>query len=201
VVIVEAVLQAVRELPLEASMKDIARRAGVGIASLYRYFPGREALYAELGRQLLLQLLDASRDHLSAANTLEEAIDACCEMGLSMGFGASHVVRAVHERVPFNWQGEVAMAVNAELLASIAQTMARFVIATPEQLHTRSFLTMTLLRGASRGRMLLTELAPTADQARSPMQAALLACILDGVVRRPTPLPFRGNWSAPPTTT
>ncbi|MDT0344990.1 TetR/AcrR family transcriptional regulator [Streptomyces litchfieldiae] len=41
-----------------ASMADIASAAGVGRATLYRYFPTREALLAALGRRALDELTD-----------------------------------------------------------------------------------------------------------------------------------------------
>ena len=40
--------EVVAEQGAEASMRDIARRAGVGIGTLYRHFPTREALLAAL---------------------------------------------------------------------------------------------------------------------------------------------------------
>ncbi|TFW26540.1 TetR/AcrR family transcriptional regulator [Duganella callida] len=54
----------VAEQGAEASMRDVARRAGVGIGTLYRHFPTREAL--------LEALLRESFDQLTAsASTLE----------------------------------------------------------------------------------------------------------------------------------
>ncbi len=36
--------EVIREQGVDASLRDIARRAGVGIATLYRHFPTRDAL-------------------------------------------------------------------------------------------------------------------------------------------------------------
>lgn len=41
----------VAEQGAETSMRDVARRAGVGIGTLYRHFPSREALLAALLRE------------------------------------------------------------------------------------------------------------------------------------------------------
>jgi AcrR family transcriptional regulator len=40
--------QVIREQGVDASLRDIARRAGVGIATLYRHFPTRDALIADI---------------------------------------------------------------------------------------------------------------------------------------------------------
>jgi AcrR family transcriptional regulator len=51
----ERILTAARELfagdPPEVQMDDLARRAGVGVGTLYRHFPDKEALMGELVRE------------------------------------------------------------------------------------------------------------------------------------------------------
>src|SRR5271165_3634774 len=51
----ERILAAARELfagsPQEVQMDDLARRAGVGVGTLYRHFPDKEALMGELVRE------------------------------------------------------------------------------------------------------------------------------------------------------
>lgn len=55
-VTVDAILEAAARVLVEdgyaaASTNRIAERAGVGVGSLYEYFPGKEAVYAELRRR------------------------------------------------------------------------------------------------------------------------------------------------------
>ncbi len=50
----------------DASLEDIARRAGVGIGTLYRHFPNRDALMNAVFQDALCSLLDRSRE-LAAA--------------------------------------------------------------------------------------------------------------------------------------
>ncbi|MFE7747671.1 TetR/AcrR family transcriptional regulator [Streptomyces sp. NPDC057428] len=45
----------------DASLEDIARRAGVGIGTLYRHFPNRHALMNAVFQDALTDLLDRSR--------------------------------------------------------------------------------------------------------------------------------------------
>ncbi|MFE9325177.1 TetR/AcrR family transcriptional regulator [Nocardia sp. NPDC052278] len=53
---------------VDASLREVARRAGVNIATLYRHFPNREALLEAVVRDLF--------DHLTArADTLTDADD------------------------------------------------------------------------------------------------------------------------------
>ena len=63
----------ITEHGVDASMRDIARRAGVGLATLLRHFPTREALY----ESLLCTNLDAltqKADELETANSPDEAL-------------------------------------------------------------------------------------------------------------------------------
>ncbi|MCX5199243.1 TetR/AcrR family transcriptional regulator [Streptomyces sp. NBC_00249] len=56
--ILEAAAEAVREQGTQASLRDVARRTGVGLGTLYRHFPTRDAL--------LEALLRTGFDHLAA---------------------------------------------------------------------------------------------------------------------------------------
>ncbi|MER5387044.1 helix-turn-helix domain-containing protein [Streptomyces sp. NPDC002688] len=53
---------------LDASLRDVARRAGVGIATLYRHFPTREALVQAVLSDRLNALADAADESLAAAS-------------------------------------------------------------------------------------------------------------------------------------
>jgi AcrR family transcriptional regulator len=59
----------------DAPLEDIARRAGVGIGTLYRHFPTREALVAAVYAREIEQLA-ASADALLAERDAGEALDA-----------------------------------------------------------------------------------------------------------------------------
>jgi AcrR family transcriptional regulator len=57
----------------EASLEAVARRAGVGIGTLYRHFPTREALYESVYRHEVEQLVELAR-HLEAEAAPVEAL-------------------------------------------------------------------------------------------------------------------------------
>ncbi|NBM18733.1 TetR/AcrR family transcriptional regulator [Streptomyces sp. GC420] len=46
----------------DASLEDVARRAGVGIGTLYRHFPNRQALMSAVFEEALVALLQRSRE-------------------------------------------------------------------------------------------------------------------------------------------
>jgi len=58
--VLEAAREVFAELGSEASLEEIARRAGVGIGTLYRHFPTREALVEAAYRTELDKLCDAA---------------------------------------------------------------------------------------------------------------------------------------------
>src|SRR6202011_4058876 len=62
-----------REVGLVAlQMRDVARRAGVGLGTVYTYFPTKEALFAALYAKRLDQMLSDLAPKLSATTHLEE---------------------------------------------------------------------------------------------------------------------------------
>ena len=67
------------EAGADASLEEIARRAGVGIGTLYRHFPTRDALLAAVYRRGVEQLT-ASADRLLAERPPLEAFEAWLDL-------------------------------------------------------------------------------------------------------------------------
>ncbi|MEU2623327.1 TetR family transcriptional regulator [Streptomyces sp. NPDC007157] len=85
---------------LEASLRDVARRAGVGIATLYRHFPTREALVQAVLSDRLNALADAADESLTAPSP-GEALTAWLQR-FAAGSGTFHglpgsVLAALHD--------------------------------------------------------------------------------------------------------
>ncbi|MFJ3900683.1 TetR/AcrR family transcriptional regulator [Streptomyces sp. NPDC090025] len=59
----------------DASLEDIARRAGVGIGTLYRHFPTREALLGAIVRDGIAALLDRSAELAGARDPGAALVD------------------------------------------------------------------------------------------------------------------------------
>jgi AcrR family transcriptional regulator len=84
----ERILAAARELfagePPEVQMDDLARRAGVGVGTVYRHFPDKEALMGELVRERFALFNEQLRLALDApgeasADALAQALRASAE--------------------------------------------------------------------------------------------------------------------------
>ena len=65
--------EAIKEQGAEASLRDIARRADVGLGTLYRHFPTREALLEALLRTTLDDLTKMAGD-LEASKSADDAL-------------------------------------------------------------------------------------------------------------------------------
>ena len=79
--VLTAAAEVFHEAGLSAGLEDVARRAGVGVATVYRRFPSREALLEALLQDLLQVYLD----------------EADRAAGLSGGTGLARFVRTVAE--------------------------------------------------------------------------------------------------------
>jgi AcrR family transcriptional regulator len=71
--LLEAASDAFAERGVDASLEDIAKRAGVGIGTLYRHFPTRDALVEGVYRHNV-ELLCAGADELRATEAPDEAL-------------------------------------------------------------------------------------------------------------------------------
>jgi AcrR family transcriptional regulator len=106
----ERILEAARTLMARdgagVEMVDIAREAGVGVGTVYRRFPDKEALISELVREKFLGLRGVMQSwveqrELTARERLDGYIrDACAIQGKDKGlFEAMSVASAAHARI------------------------------------------------------------------------------------------------------
>lgn len=95
--IVDAARQVVSEFGTDAGMELIAERAGVGVGTVYRRFPSKEALVDELIRLIHAEHIDAARRALTRGDGtgLEEFLRALgTSLGEHRGYGDRLVSRA-----------------------------------------------------------------------------------------------------------
>ncbi|MBT2441345.1 TetR/AcrR family transcriptional regulator [Streptomyces sp. ISL-36] len=59
----------------DASLEDVARRAGVGIGTLYRHFPNRDALMSAVFQEALSALLQRSRELAGASEPCRALVE------------------------------------------------------------------------------------------------------------------------------
>lgn len=76
----ERILEAARaefaESGAEAQIDDVARRASVGVGTVYRHFPTKDALLAELVRQNFVQIAEDARASLTSDEEQFVALEA-----------------------------------------------------------------------------------------------------------------------------
>jgi len=126
---VEAVLEAttdilIREGNMKLTTNRIAERAGVNIASLYQYFPGKEAIVAELRRRHGADQRTALRQVLAerTAGELESTIRTLVSVGVAGHAHAPRLHRVFTEEMPALGYRDV-----AAIDAPIFEEMRRFL--------------------------------------------------------------------------
>jgi AcrR family transcriptional regulator len=70
--LIAAAHEVFRERGIDAEMKEIAERAGVGIGTIYRNFPTKDDLFAALVRELIERI----QEILSAAAVIDDPVEA-----------------------------------------------------------------------------------------------------------------------------
>ncbi len=90
--LIDAAKAGFSEVGLNVSLEDIARRAGVGIGTLYRHFPSREAVVEAVYRREVEQLVDAV-PHLLEKSPAGEALHQW--MHLFVNYIAELITRAI----------------------------------------------------------------------------------------------------------
>ena len=172
--IVEVARVVVREQGTQASLRDIARRAEVGLGTLYRHFPSRDALLETLMRRRVDHLtarataLTAEKDAAAALTTwlLEFSYGA----GTYRGLPESLLATLADQTSPLHAAVEPLRDATASLLASAQAANAIRADLTADEL----FALVTAVGW-------IAEQTPTLDNHRE----RLLALILDGLTRPP----------------
>ncbi|HMR78369.1 MAG TPA: TetR/AcrR family transcriptional regulator [Polyangiaceae bacterium] len=179
--IVEAVIGATAALAdPDASMQAIADRAGVGIASVYRYFPSKAAIYAELSRRLHHRMLDAVRAVLSRSNgDVESALaEVCRTVVVAEGLDPA-LRRCLNASVPLSWSLDSANEVFPVIMDEIVAWLEAHLAQPPTDLRERVFLAFATARGMVMLSMVFPELAPSEEYVTRKLVAATRTLLLD----------------------
>ncbi len=87
---------------LEAQMDDVAAKAGVGVGTVYRHFPTKEALMGEMVRQKFALILEHAREGLDQEGepfeVFANVLRRNCEV-TAKDAGAQHALRSAGEEV------------------------------------------------------------------------------------------------------
>lgn len=123
----DQVLAAARELfatqGVDVSMKDIADRAGVGVGTLYRRFPDRDALISATAEAHLFDLATtletARREERTAWLALRRFVHACIDGGI--GALAAAIEPSLHARMRQDPPVKAARAAIRDALAELTR--------------------------------------------------------------------------------
>lgn len=158
--IVESVLTAASELLLSQALSsittnDIARRAGVSIGSLYRYFPNKEAVVAALVRDINERIVEElNAVVVNAQGDAQSRLLAGLRVMCSDRVGDVRVRAALLREVPRQWATEME---EAELnVAEIAGGLVRELRPelSDDEVADRKVALMFAVRGAIQGALL-----------------------------------------------
>ena len=177
--IVEAIVEATIELASpEVTTSAIAQRAGVGIASLYRYFPNRGAIFAEISRRLLA---DFSRElNVVLARTdlgVAEFVRAVCQLAIVRPNVSNELRRALNVMVPLSWSKSSVDEAYGGAVAGIEQSFRQRLRRPPDDLATRVFVVFSAIRGVISMSMIYPEHAPSNDELTIMLAETILSYV------------------------
>jgi AcrR family transcriptional regulator len=168
----------------EVPMEEIAKRAGVGVGTLYRRFPDRDALIRAVAvhafGRLLTEADDAQREESSAWDALvrvfRQARELQVSMQLAMFSPRAHEIMRKDEEI-------------SEVRGKLLEVLERVVIAAQEEGELRSDVGTGDV--AVFFAMSLRKLGANTPELSGLITERCLALILDGLRARPGTLPGR----------
>ena len=154
-----------------ASVKDIARAAGVGIGTLYRRFPSKELLIEAIYRREVQELCDAALE-LSASHPPQDALRAWMERFLDFmatKHGMADALRVVltDENKRLETRARLAQAIDHLLTAGASQSLTRPDVDARDVLMALGGISLI-----------------TASERRSDLSARLIDLLLHGILTR-----------------
>lgn len=167
--LVEAAAQAFSERGEDASLEDVAKRAGVGIGTLYRHFPTRDAL-VEAAYRREVEVLCERADELLATLPPDEALEAWMQRFVSYVAAKRGMASALKSMM------STGSTLFEECRAQMNAAAARLLAAAAAAGAVRSDVDANDLVRAMSGICLATDQEGWADQSRR-----LVALLLDGL--------------------
>jgi AcrR family transcriptional regulator len=159
--IVSAIITAAIDLGPEATLAEIADRAGVGVASLHRYFPTVASIFAEVSRQMYRTVHVQIRAILSEEGLdLRTAIARLCRIAFDGPNVSMEYRRKLNLDLPLSWSKGIAEAVYKEMLAEITEWLAQRLGDPPADLGARVFVAFSYIRGSVLLSLLYPALSP-----------------------------------------
>lgn len=102
--ILEAARAAFDELGLAAQMDDVARRASVGVGTLYRHFPTKEALVEALIADRMTQIAEELRRASAEEPDAWSALARALRFGVELQAGDLALAQVLGSQPPERWE-------------------------------------------------------------------------------------------------
>jgi AcrR family transcriptional regulator len=173
--IVEAARQVFAQGGNDAQMDDVAAAAGVGVGTVYRHFPNKDALIGELVNQKFAKILTLLRDAEQGGGDPGEALLASLEAGaeqMATDLSTQHVLSAGGR--PQVWE------MCAGNVAEVQELSAKLIAAGKATGTLRADMEVSDIR------MLMGGVASTmADPSLSPLWRRHMALMLDALRASP----------------
>ena len=109
----------------DGQIDDVARHAGVGVGTVYRHFPTKEALLAELVRQKFRLFADRARDALEEDGEPFALIEGLMRRNAATAASDAGIQYALTSAGEQAWTQAQAQAEQDELIALTAQLIER----------------------------------------------------------------------------
>lgn len=182
--VVEAILDAATLLLEEQGLESfttnhIAERAGVGIASVYRYFADKEAIIAELDSR---NRRENAEELVRALALIEEDVPAGVRAMLRFFLESSgsrgRLRRAVVSEVPLSWIAPNASRTLEALIEAFTATLTRVQPALPPaEIRRRLHVAFHAVQGVAVGQLVFPLADVDLDTAVSLMEPAVIAIV------------------------
>lgn len=162
--IVDSIIAAAIELGADTTLATIADRAGVGSASLHRYFPTLSSIFAEVSRRMFRMLLSQIRAALADSDRGLHAIAAeICRIAFAGSNVPIEYRRRMNLEIPLAWSQGAAESAYKEILDEVTSWLQRNLVAPPDDLAHRVFVAFACIRGVVSMSLLYPAHAPGID--------------------------------------
>lgn len=178
--IIEAIIEATITIgDPDASVNAIAERAGVGIASLYRYFPSKAAILAEISRRLQREFLVGLKRVLEEPGlTVAQAIEQVCRVAIYEPGASPEIRYAINVAVPMSWSHESARAMYADAQRELEGWLRGKLDPVPADLQHRVFVAFAAARGVVMVSRAMPAIAPPDEALVRMLVTTVRACLL-----------------------
>lgn len=183
--VVEAIIAAATELLQTGGLESfttnhIAERAGVGVASVYRYFANKEAIIAEIDHRNRRENAEQMKAALALLeDDFGEALRGMLRHFLDVSGPRGRLRRTVVSEVPLSWVAPNAAATLESLIVACTGSLAKLLPTVPvPEIRRRLHVAFHAVQGVAIGQLVFPLADLDLEAAVSLMEPMVLAVLL-----------------------